>query len=343
MYPSHHPLSPPGHAPTFDRDHENRHPPSSFQRVELPANSRTFSDHFRPSFPDYTWVTPPWFSYTNAPNSDPAIARTFHQPSSTVVRSMFPSHESAGPANAFDLQGSRREAVGGNFKAPYPTSVPPAGPSLQPDDVPAAHYLPAANMSASGMVDGWWPARVPEASHSQFRPCLTTHSPSTLHLIPSGSSRDHHPNFFPTSPAQANFTPSSSVSGGPARSLAHLGSPLQWENIQASSAAMPSGSPDCPLEKHTPNSLCDVPLSNDIKEVRAHLKYHHGFYTVGKDSVPCIWTGCQQSLQRENIPRHIISQHLKAKVKCVCGKTFCRQDVKMKHIKDNKCPGRVRK
>ncbi|KIJ67475.1 hypothetical protein HYDPIDRAFT_25928 [Hydnomerulius pinastri MD-312] len=85
---------------------------------------------------------------------------------------------------------------------------------------------------------------------------------------------------------------------------------------------------------------CQASLSGDKKELRDHLKHGHHFRATGKKYHRCLWSGCTQVLQRENIIRHIISRHLRIKVRCsACGIELARSDVQFTHWE--RCPARI--
>ncbi|KAF8836092.1 hypothetical protein BDN67DRAFT_363564 [Paxillus ammoniavirescens] len=86
-------------------------------------------------------------------------------------------------------------------------------------------------------------------------------------------------------------------------------------------------------------SPCRTLLTGNMKDLRGHLAYDHHFRTTGKKYHRCLWIGCDKWLQRENIPRHIISSHLRVKVGCeTCGVELSRSDVRHSHAK--RCPAR---
>ncbi|KAL4074340.1 hypothetical protein V8B97DRAFT_704713 [Scleroderma yunnanense] len=90
------------------------------------------------------------------------------------------------------------------------------------------------------------------------------------------------------------------------------------------------------------NSFCPCPtlVAGSTRSLRSHLKEAHGFCSKGRQSVPCQWNGCNRTLQRENMVRHILSHHMHLKVRCrSCGKYLCRRDVQTTHSKKT-CPAR---
>ncbi|KAN0090679.1 hypothetical protein V8E55_004245 [Tylopilus felleus] len=115
------------------------------------------------------------------------------------------------------------------------------------------------------------------------------------------------------------------------------------------SAVTPSA-PEVPLATATPavdhsntvytcrcmtgGSLCNASLVGTKQAVREHLKQDHDFLTAGKDRVTCLWAGCRKALQRESIPRHILTCHFRAKVHCDgCGLRLSRRDVRYPHAR----------
>lgn len=84
----------------------------------------------------------------------------------------------------------------------------------------------------------------------------------------------------------------------------------------------------------TGGSPCNATLIGSVRSVRDHLNGAHEFRGVGKDTVKCLWARCQKVLQRENIPRHIVTCHLHVKVRCVgCGLSLSRSDVQYSHAR----------
>lgn len=84
----------------------------------------------------------------------------------------------------------------------------------------------------------------------------------------------------------------------------------------------------------TGGSPCNAVMDGSVRFVRDHLNGVHGFRGTGKDLVECLWGGCEKKLQRESIPRHIVTCHLRVKVSCVeCGLLLSRSDVQYSHAK----------
>ena len=89
----------------------------------------------------------------------------------------------------------------------------------------------------------------------------------------------------------------------------------------------------------TGGSPCNIAVSGRAPAVRDHLNRVHGFSSKGKDQVVCLWRGCGRTLQRENIPRHIVTCHFRVRVGCVeCGRPLSRRDVWYSHARV--CPAR---
>lgn len=89
-----------------------------------------------------------------------------------------------------------------------------------------------------------------------------------------------------------------------------------------------------------PSFPCGTFVSGSAKGLRAHLKQAHKFSLSGRETVPCQWNGCNRTMQRENVVRHILSHHMRLKVRCPsCGKDLCRRDVETMHSKKF-CPAR---
>ena len=79
---------------------------------------------------------------------------------------------------------------------------------------------------------------------------------------------------------------------------------------------------------------CEAVLDGNNQALRSHLKQEHQFDGSAKDLISCLWAGCDQSLRRENVPRHIITRHLRVKVSCPpCGMALSRRDVQYTRAK----------
>lgn len=82
------------------------------------------------------------------------------------------------------------------------------------------------------------------------------------------------------------------------------------------------------------SSACNAVLDGNIQAVRNHLKQEHQFRGGAKESTRCPWSSCKRILQRENIPRHILTRHLRVTVSCLaCGTTLSRRDVRYSHAR----------
>lgn len=74
------------------------------------------------------------------------------------------------------------------------------------------------------------------------------------------------------------------------------------------------------------------------REMGEHLRVYHHFIGHERDTVQCEWENCGQTMQRMNVPRHIVSRHLLAAASCrFCGKRFSRPDVVARH--ERTCTG----
>ncbi|KIJ14445.1 hypothetical protein PAXINDRAFT_100160 [Paxillus involutus ATCC 200175] len=83
----------------------------------------------------------------------------------------------------------------------------------------------------------------------------------------------------------------------------------------------------------------DVPcltlVSRDRRSVIDHLHDVHGV-KPGDDKTPqkCLWRLCTKTMNKESIPRHILTVHLKEKAHCTkCGLSFAREDSLKRHLK----------
>ena len=77
---------------------------------------------------------------------------------------------------------------------------------------------------------------------------------------------------------------------------------------------------------------CDGSAPGKNREMGEHLRVLHRFVGHERDMVQCEWENCGQSMQRMNVPRHIVSRHLLAAASCrFCGKQFSRPDVVARH------------
>lgn len=87
--------------------------------------------------------------------------------------------------------------------------------------------------------------------------------------------------------------------------------------------------------------MCDGLAPGRNREMGEHLRVHHQFVGHERDTVQCEWENCGQTMQRMNVPRHIVSRHLLAAANCrFCGKRFSRPDVVARH--ERTCTGILR-
>ncbi|KAH7888301.1 hypothetical protein F5I97DRAFT_1827785 [Phlebopus sp. FC_14] len=80
---------------------------------------------------------------------------------------------------------------------------------------------------------------------------------------------------------------------------------------------------------------CSGWVQGSNREMSEHLRSCHDFVGHEKDVVPCNWDGCGARMQRMNLARHIVSTHLRVRVRCRwCGRSFTRSDVTSRHEKE---------
>ncbi|KAF8840209.1 hypothetical protein BDN67DRAFT_682140 [Paxillus ammoniavirescens] len=80
---------------------------------------------------------------------------------------------------------------------------------------------------------------------------------------------------------------------------------------------------------------CLTLVSRDRRSVIDHLHDVHGV-KPGDDKAPqkCLWELCTKTMNKESIPRHILTVHLKEKAHCTkCGLSFAREDSLKRHLK----------
>lgn len=83
---------------------------------------------------------------------------------------------------------------------------------------------------------------------------------------------------------------------------------------------------------------CDGLAPGRNREMGEHLRVFHRFIGHERDTVQCEWENCDKTMQRMNVPRHIVSRHLLAAASCrFCGKRFSRPDVVARH--ERTCSG----
>ncbi|KAI9570631.1 hypothetical protein HD554DRAFT_2083658 [Boletus coccyginus] len=79
-------------------------------------------------------------------------------------------------------------------------------------------------------------------------------------------------------------------------------------------------------------------LGDNLKHsISRHLRNIHGLHPAsGKSSVGCQWIGCDKTMKRESIVRHIVAVHLRVATKCgACGTFFARPDSLQRHMKNS--------
>ncbi|KAF8135655.1 hypothetical protein EV363DRAFT_1447435 [Boletus edulis] len=68
---------------------------------------------------------------------------------------------------------------------------------------------------------------------------------------------------------------------------------------------------------------CDGFAPGKNREMGEHLRVFHHFVGRERDVVQCEWENCGHTMQRMNVPRHIVSRHLLAAANCrFCKKRF---------------------
>jgi len=83
---------------------------------------------------------------------------------------------------------------------------------------------------------------------------------------------------------------------------------------------------------------CDGWAPGKNREMAEHLRLYHDFGGHERDVVRCQWGSCNRSMQRMNLPRHIVATHLREAAECrFCGKRFSRPDVVGRH--ERTCSG----
>ncbi|KAF9223343.1 hypothetical protein BS17DRAFT_134875 [Gyrodon lividus] len=76
-------------------------------------------------------------------------------------------------------------------------------------------------------------------------------------------------------------------------------------------------------------------VHGDRRSIIGHLHEVHGM-KPGDEKVPqrCSWYSCTKTINKESIPRHILTVHLKEKAYCTwCGLSFAREDSLKRHLK----------
>ncbi|KIK79027.1 hypothetical protein PAXRUDRAFT_85741, partial [Paxillus rubicundulus Ve08.2h10] len=78
---------------------------------------------------------------------------------------------------------------------------------------------------------------------------------------------------------------------------------------------------------------CLFSVPRDRRSIIDHLHQVHGV-NPGNDKTPqkCLWDQCTKTMNKESIPRHILTVHLKKKAHCTeCGLSFAREDSLKRH------------
>ena len=80
---------------------------------------------------------------------------------------------------------------------------------------------------------------------------------------------------------------------------------------------------------------CGKWVEGNAKEIRTHLRIHHGMNGQTKDIFQCKWSNCTDELKYGSIPRHIMT-HLKVTFCCsMCEQVFSREDCIQTHRRMN--------
>lgn len=197
--------------------------------------------------------------------------------------------------------------------------------ALIASNIPPQFALSAVSPTLSATSDEPSPA-----SHGSFSPLPPTAVQDAMGL--NIYARGHlEPGLVPAHPSETFPSPSPAHNPNVP--------PFDQENTLLTDTSYTS-SPSRPCAWGNPSSPCRTFVSGSAKGLRAHLKEAHRFSLSGKETVPCQWNGCNRTMQRENVVRHILSHHLRLKVRCPsCGKNLCRRDVETMHSKKF-CPAR---
>lgn len=163
---------------------------------------------------------------------------------------------------------------------------------------------------------------------------LPSHYPSPLHWFP------HHPRSIepPEPDTHFRFVPPqdptiSSCRRRAARAFEFGGVCLDEEEF-VKSLTEASGRLDvfqCRWEEN--HSPCHLWIKGDKSCINVHIQRWHGGQPGGdKLEVECHWAGCEATMLKESIARHIVSIHLGEKWECQgCGKEAARYDVHRRH------------
>ncbi|OAX38103.1 hypothetical protein K503DRAFT_185773 [Rhizopogon vinicolor AM-OR11-026] len=89
----------------------------------------------------------------------------------------------------------------------------------------------------------------------------------------------------------------------------------------------------CPLLT-SDGKLCSTLIPCEEAPLMAHLRGTHSLRAKRTEVIYCPWPGCTSRIQAASTPRHIITLHVKKRVRCsYCGKSLTRKDGKAKHEK----------
>ncbi|KAF8548196.1 hypothetical protein OG21DRAFT_790166 [Imleria badia] len=146
----------------------------------------------------------------------------------------------------------------------------------------------------------------------------------------------------PTEGSNIDWSPHPHVGGPVATSNVHGSSheynaPQDVPTLQAAIPGFPAlPAPTCGLAGGLP---CALQLEGSVKSINLHLRRHCHRYPQ-RHVVQCPFTGCSDTLQWINIPRHIKSIHLGVRFRCPnCDKPYTRPKGLATHIASQKCHG----
>ncbi|OJA10518.1 hypothetical protein AZE42_01721 [Rhizopogon vesiculosus] len=89
----------------------------------------------------------------------------------------------------------------------------------------------------------------------------------------------------------------------------------------------------CPLPTSN-GKLCGALIPCKEALLMAHWRGTHALRAKRIEVIYCPWPGCISRIQVASTPRHIITRHVKKRVRCsYCGKSLTRKDGKAKHEK----------
>jgi len=151
--------------------------------------------------------------------------------------------------------------------------------------------------------------------------------------------------YYPTADngfdAAAYATPIVTTSGHPV-AAAEFGEMFYEPPVVTHQPPIPPATPENPIPPNLPfyyhpcrwlsGPQCDGRAPGKNREMGEHLRVFHHFVGHERDPVRCEWENCGQTMQRMNVPRHIVSRHLLAAARCrFCSKRFSRPDVVSRH------------